>query len=318
MDQITFLILNIFMKSLQFPVQGISRYFGWFGGSIDNGRSSDEFKDLSGIDEIVARTEETDVVKVDIPEESDKVINKLREEAYEGNTDSIMKLGFAYLKGDLGRDVDLNQAKLWFKQAGELHQDPRGFLEAARIEKSMKDTSGFIQSLEKASALDSHEAQFELGSIYFWGHSVEKNPSLANSLFSKSFNGLNTRSMVNMGAILFYGIAVKRDKAKGRKMTRDAADKNDPVGILNLGVLLRMDGKDRESTVLIDKACSVLPENITRMAQQVNGMVMYRGSFEDSKDPFAIVCRHSKYQQLKNNANSDSTVVVDVDYRKRD
>jgi len=82
------------------------------------------------------------------------------------------------------------------------------------------------------------EAQFELGSIYFYGDGIVKpEPALAVYWYRKAAEQGLTEAMFNCGLCYEQGFGVKRNAAEAVRFYELAVNKNYPPAMLNLSMI---------------------------------------------------------------------------------
>lgn len=91
--------------------------------------------------------------------------------------------------------------------------------------------------LKEAVALGNHEAEYKLGSCYFYGRGVTQDPEQAIRLFRRAAEGGHADAQFNLAMCYQNGTGVGRDERETLKWLGLAADQNLPQAQLCLGQL---------------------------------------------------------------------------------
>lgn len=134
------------------------------------------------------------------PEETP--LQKLTREAGGGSLDAQLTLGYMYLYGVDGVDIDYVKAFNYYKQA---------------------------------AAQGDNVAINNLGSLYYSGIGTERNLTKAAETFEKAVVAGNTEAAVNLGFLYLTGSGVIKDNRKAMELFERAAKVNNPTAAFMLG-----------------------------------------------------------------------------------
>ena len=104
---------------------------------------------------------------------------------------------------------------------------------AALPEDLLKKKTELTKKAEQGQA----GAQFELGGMYFKGHGVPRNLTVAVNWFSKAAEQGNAKAQVMLGMILIRGQGVRQDVAEAAKWFREAAEQGSARAQVYMAIL---------------------------------------------------------------------------------
>lgn len=129
-------------------------------------------------------------------------LERLIRTAKEGDLNSQMSLGYMYLYGEDGVEVDYKKAFEYYKQA---------------------------------AAQNDNVAINNLGSLYFSGIGTSRNPELAAKMFAKASDLGNVEASVNLAFLYLSGQGVERNYRQAINMFNKAAEAGNPTANFMLG-----------------------------------------------------------------------------------
>ncbi|CAJ1389722.1 unnamed protein product [Effrenium voratum] len=102
-----------------------------------------------------------------------------------------------------------------------------------------------LSLLERAAAVGSAEAQYNLGAEFLTGKRVQKDPARAFELFREAAGQEHAAAMCNLGVMYAQGLGVQKDPLEARRWYEKAADRGDASGLFNLALLCAEDDPRR-------------------------------------------------------------------------
>lgn len=154
-------------------------------------------------------------------------LEKLIRTAQEGDLNSQMSLGYMYLYGEDGVDVDYKKAFKYYKMAADQNDNVAvnnlGSLYFSGIG-TPRNPEVAAQMFAKASELGNIEASVNLAFLYLSGQGVERNYRQAVNMFTKAAEADNPTASFMLGYAYFKGFVVKKDLRHAFELVRKGAN----------------------------------------------------------------------------------------------
>ena len=160
-------------------------------------------------------------------EKKENFVQRITRQAEEGDVNAQLTLGYMYLYGEEGVDIDYEKAFRYYSMAaaqkdnvavnnlGSLYYSGIGtekdFLKAATL-------------FDEAAKLGNVEAAVNLAFIYLSGSNVGKNSQAAMELFKKAAEKGNPTAKFMLGYAYYKGFVYPQDYGKAVKLIREAAN----------------------------------------------------------------------------------------------
>lgn len=150
------------------------------------------------------------------------------------NKEAMKMLGTMYLYGQ-GADVDVQQAILWYKRAGDAEALYRlGQIYCEGAVGLNKDAKEAIQYFTKAAEEGYADAEFAIGKMYQQGNGVDIDDMEAFHWLFKAANNGHVDAQYQVG--LYYESGAMEDKEMALIWFRDAAQGGNEAAQLKLGI----------------------------------------------------------------------------------
>ena len=148
--------------------------------------------------------------------------------AEKGNLEAQLALGYLYLYGGEGIEVDREKAFKYYSMAA-LQNDPTALNNLGSLYYSgigvSRDRMKAAKLFEQAVKLDNTEAALNLGFMYITGNGVARNDHAAMDLFTKAAQAGNPTGQFMLGYAYYKGFIVPQDYKRAAELLRAAADK---------------------------------------------------------------------------------------------
>ncbi len=170
---------------------------------------------------------------------TETVLEKLTRMAGEGDVNAQLTLGYMYLYGEDGVEVNHKKAFEYYKMAAEQNDDVAvnnlGSLYYSGIG-TKRNSLAAAQMFAKAANLGNVEATVNLAFIYLSGYGVSQNPEEAMKLFEVASKENNPTANFMMGYAHFKGYVVNKDLRLAFDLIRKSANAgyDDALYILSL------------------------------------------------------------------------------------
>ena len=174
-----------------------------------------------------SKKEDTHKVYARPDEKKETFVQRITRQAEEGNVNAQLTLGYMYLYGEEGVDIDYDKAFRYYNMAaaqkdnvainnlGSLYYSGIGtdkdFLKAATL-------------FDEAAKLGNVEAAVNLAFIYLSGSNIGKNSQAAMELFKKAAEKGNPTAKFMLGYAYYKGFIYPQDYGKAVKFIREAAN----------------------------------------------------------------------------------------------
>lgn len=139
------------------------------------------------------------------------------------------RLGTMYFHGQ-GWPKENGMARKWLHKAVAQGYAPSQVFLGVML----YDGDGGIQNKDKAftlfveAAKQGHpDGMYMVGVSYHYGHGIPQNYCAAQRWYSKALKQGSLRSQAGLGALYYDGLCVQKDKKKGLRMIKQAAEKGD-------------------------------------------------------------------------------------------
>ncbi len=147
-------------------------------------------------------------------------------QAEKGDVNAQLSLGYSYLYGENGAEVNYDKAFEYYAQAA-MQNDNVGLNNLGSLYYSgigiPRNTAKAAILFEKAAKLGNTEAAVNLGFILLTGNGVVKNPGQAMQLFEQAAEKKNPTAEFMTGYAKYTGKLLQRDYNAAAIMMRDAA-----------------------------------------------------------------------------------------------
>lgn len=146
--------------------------------------------------------------------------------ADKGDLNAQLLLGYSYLYGENGAEVDYDKAFEYYARAA-MQNDNVGLNNLGSLYYSgigiERNTAKAAILFEKAASLGNAEAAVNLGFILITGNGVKKNPVQAMTLFEQGAALNNPTAKFMLGYAYYTGKLRPRDMAQAAKLMKEAA-----------------------------------------------------------------------------------------------
>ena len=160
-------------------------------------------------------------------EKKETFVQRITRQAEEGDVNAQLTLGYMYLYGEEGVEVDYDKAFRYYSMAAAQRDNVAinnlGSLYYSGIGTD-KDYQKAATLFNEAAKLGNVEAAVNLGFIYLSGNNVGKNSHAAMELFKKAADKGNPTAKFMLGYAYYKGFVYPQDYGKAVKLIRDAAD----------------------------------------------------------------------------------------------
>ena len=171
---------------------------------------------------------------------TETVLQKLTRTASEGDVNSQLTLGYMYLYGTDGVNVDYKKAFEYYKMAAEQNDNVAinnlGSLYYSGIG-TERNSLMAAQMFAKAADLGNVEAMVNLAFIYLSGYGISQNPKDAMKLFSQAAENNNPTANFMLGYAYFKGYIVDKDLRRGFDLIRKSANAGYDDGLYILSLM---------------------------------------------------------------------------------
>lgn len=170
---------------------------------------------------------------------TETVLQKLTRLAGEGDVNAQLSLGYMYLYGEDGVNVNHNKAFEYYKMAAEQNDNVAinnlGSLYYSGIG-TPRNALLAAQMFAKAANLGNVEAMVNLAFIYLSGQGVAQNPEEAMALFEKASQSNNPTANFMLGYAHYKGYIVEKDYRRAFDLIRKSANAgyDDALYVLSL------------------------------------------------------------------------------------
>ena len=160
-------------------------------------------------------------------EKKESFVQRVTRQAEEGDVNAQLTLGYMYLYGEEGVDIDYNKAFNYYSMAAaqkdSIAINNLGSLYFSGIGTG-KDYIKAATLFDQAAKLGNTEAAVNLAFIYLSGNNVGKNSRAAMDLFKDAAKKRNPTAKFMMGYAYYKGFIVPQDYSQAVKLIREAAD----------------------------------------------------------------------------------------------
>lgn len=193
----------------------------------DKAKPSDDKGIFSFMDFSFAKKKESKKINARPDEKKESFVDRVTRQAEEGDVNAQLTLGYMYLYGDEGVDLNYKKAFNYYSMAaaqkdnvainnlGSLYFSgigvPKDYVKAATL-------------FDQAAKLGNTEAAVNLAFIYLSGNNVGKNSRAAMDLFKDAAKKGNPTAKFMLGYSYYKGFIVPQDYSQAVKLIRDASD----------------------------------------------------------------------------------------------
>lgn len=160
-------------------------------------------------------------------EKTESFVQRITRQAEEGDVNAQLMLGYMYLYGEEGIDIDYNKAFRYYSMAAAQKDNVAinnlGSLYYSGIG-TEKDYLKAATLFDEASKLGNVEASVNLAFIYLSGSNVGKNSRAAMELFKQAADKGNPTAKFMLGYAYYKGFIYPQDYGKAVKLIREAAN----------------------------------------------------------------------------------------------
>lgn len=176
-----------------------------------------------------APAEEVADVKKETEETQESFVDRLSKKAEAGDLKTQKALGYMYLYGKKGVEVDYDKAFKYYQMAAA-QNDPialnnLGSLYFNGIGVPVNYQKA-IELFEKAAAVGNSEAALNLGFIYLSGRNASSNAPHAVQLFKQAAEAGSPIAKYMLGYAYYRGFGIKKDENKAAVLIKEVADKD--------------------------------------------------------------------------------------------
>ena len=203
--------------------------------NIDRGEPEDKTKveeeDDKGIFSFMnfsfSKKKESKKVYARPDEKKESFVQRITRQAEEGDVNAQLTLGYMYLYGEEGVEIDYNKAFRYYSMAAAQNDSVAvnnlGSLYYSGIG-TEKDYLKAATLFDRAAKLGNVEASVNLAFIYLSGSSVGKNSRAAMELFKKAAEKGNPTAEFMLGYAYYRGFVYPQDYGKAVRLIRSAAE----------------------------------------------------------------------------------------------
>ncbi len=203
--------------------------------NIDRGEPEEETKveeeDDKGIFSFMnfsfSKKKESKKVYARPDEKKESFVQRITRQAEEGDVNAQLTLGYMYLYGEEGVEIDYNKAFRYYSMAAAQNDSVAvnnlGSLYYSGIG-TEKDYLKAATLFDRAAKLGNVEASVNLAFIYLSGSSVGKNSRAAMELFKKAAEKGNPTAEFMLGYAYYRGFVYPQDYGKAVRLIRSAAE----------------------------------------------------------------------------------------------
>lgn len=203
--------------------------------NIDRGEPEEETKveeeDDKGIFSFMnfsfSKKKESKKVYARPDEKKESFVQRITRQAEEGDVNAQLTLGYMYLYGEEGVEIDYNKAFRYYSMAAAQNDSVAvnnlGSLYYSGIG-TEKDYLTAATLFDRAAKLGNVEASVNLAFIYLSGSSVGKNSRAAMELFKKAAEKGNPTAEFMLGYAYYRGFVYPQDYGKAVRLIRSAAE----------------------------------------------------------------------------------------------
>lgn len=193
----------------------------------DKAKSADDKGIFSFMDFSFAKKKESKKINALPDEKKESFVDRVTRQAEEGDVNAQLTLGYMYLYGEEGVDINYKKAFNYYSMAavqkdnvainnlGSLYFSgigvPKDYIKAATL-------------FDQAAKLGNTEAAVNLAFIYLSGNNVGKNSRAAMDLFKDAAKKGNPTAKFMLGYSYYKGFIVPQDYSQAVKLVRDASD----------------------------------------------------------------------------------------------
>lgn len=160
-------------------------------------------------------------------EKKESFVQRITRQAEEGDVNAQLTLGYMYLYGEEGVEIDYNKAFRYYSMAAAQNDSVAvnnlGSLYYSGIG-TEKDYLKAATLFDRAAKLGNVEASVNLAFIYLSGSSVGKNSRAAMELFKKAAEKGNPTAEFMLGYAYYRGFVYPQDYGKAVRLIRSAAE----------------------------------------------------------------------------------------------
>lgn len=203
--------------------------------NIDRGEPEEETKveeeDDKGIFSFMnfsfSKKKESKKVYARPDEKKESFVQRITRQAEEGDVNAQLTLGYMYLYGEEGVEIDYNKAFRYYSMAAAQNDSVAvnnlGSLYYSGIG-TEKDYLKAATLFDRAAKLGNVEASVNLAFIYLSGSSIGKNSRAAMELFKKAAEKGNPTAEFMLGYAYYRGFVYPQDYGKAVRLIRSAAE----------------------------------------------------------------------------------------------
>lgn len=174
-----------------------------------------------------AKKKESKKVYARPDEKKESFMQRVTRQAEEGDVNAQLTLGYMYLYGEEGADMDYRKAFKYYSMAASQNDSVAinnlGSLYFSGIGTD-KDYVKAAALFDQAAKLGNTEAAVNLAFIYLSGNNVGKNSWAAMELFKSAAKAGNPTAKFMLGYAYYKGFIVPVDYSQAVKLIREAAD----------------------------------------------------------------------------------------------
>ncbi|WP_226571295.1 tetratricopeptide repeat protein [Mangrovibacter yixingensis] len=144
-------------------------------------------------------------------------LEKLQQQAEQGDAEAQCQLGLAYAKGEVGKP-DMKQAETLLQKAVDQKATCGYLILGAFYGEVQHDYKKSRPLLEKAAAQNSAPAMIELGNLYEYGQGVDKDYKTSTQWYAKAAKLGSEDGKYKLALSYYYGKGVAKDEKKANQM----------------------------------------------------------------------------------------------------
>ena len=174
-----------------------------------------------------SKKEDTHKVYARPNEKKETFVQRITRQAEEGDVNAQLTLGYMYLYGEEGVDIDYDKAFRYYNMAAAQKDNVAvnnlGSLYYSGIG-TEKDYLKAATLFDEAARLGNVEAAVNLAFIYLSGSNIGKNSKAAMELFKKAAEKGNPTAKFMLGYAYYKGFIYPQDYGKAVRLIREAAN----------------------------------------------------------------------------------------------